>query len=121
MDSYPGDGNARFHREGRVVWLKWLKSIDPSTQHANYEKNCADVAAKAAATTPPTVEGGMAASVEEEDGVEGELYNEGPLMKRDSNSARPHSQPAHRYCRSLSSSFCRARVPQLGTNLLPAQ
>ena len=56
--------------KGGLIWLKWRKSIDPSTQHANYEKNCADVAAKAAATTPPTVEGGMATSFEVEDGVE---------------------------------------------------
>ena len=54
---------------GGLFWLKWQKSIDPSTQHADYEKYCADVAAKAVTTAPPTVEGGMAASVEE-DGVE---------------------------------------------------
>ncbi len=56
--------------KGGLFWLKWQKSIDPSTQHADYEKYCADVAAKAAATTPPAVEGGMAASLEEEDDVE---------------------------------------------------
>jgi len=56
--------------KGGLFWLKWQKSIDPSTQHADYEKYCADVAAKAAATAPPAVEGGMAASLEEEDDVE---------------------------------------------------
>jgi hypothetical protein len=24
--------------KGGLIWLKWQKSIDPSTQHANYEK-----------------------------------------------------------------------------------
>jgi hypothetical protein len=56
--------------KGGLFWLKWQKAIDPLTQHADYEKYCADVAAKAAATTPPTVEGGMAASLEEEEDVE---------------------------------------------------
>ena len=56
--------------KGGLFWLKWQKSIDPSTQHADYEKYCADVVAQAATTTPPTVEGGMAASIEEEEGVE---------------------------------------------------
>jgi len=56
--------------KGGLFWLKWQKSIDSSTQHADYEKYCADVAAKAAATTPPAVEGGKAASLEEEDDIE---------------------------------------------------
>ncbi len=58
------------NERGGLFWLKWQKSIDPSTQHADYEKNCADVAAKAAATTPPRVVGGMATSFEVKDGVE---------------------------------------------------
>ena len=70
MDSYPGDGNARSHREGRVYLAQVAKVNRSSTQHTNYEKNCADVAAKAAATTPSRVVGGMATSFEVKDGVE---------------------------------------------------
>ena len=33
-----------FIERGGLFWLKWQKSIDPSTQLADYGKYCADVA-----------------------------------------------------------------------------
>ena len=44
--------------KGGLLWLKWQKAMDPSTQHADYEKYCAE-AAKSAEI--PLAEGGGAA------------------------------------------------------------
>ena len=46
--------------KGGLFWLKWQKAMDPSTQHADYEKYCAE-AAKSAEI--PLAEGGGAAVV----------------------------------------------------------
>jgi hypothetical protein len=58
--------------------------------------------------------------------LEGELYDlDGGLLDDNIDDTldgfRMKAKTAGQPCRRLSSSFCRARVPQLGTNLLPAQ
>ena len=58
MDSYSRDETLDLIEKGGLFWLKWQKAMDPSTQHADYEKYCAE-AAKSAEI--PLAEGGGAA------------------------------------------------------------
>jgi hypothetical protein len=86
--------------KGGLFWLKWQKSIDPSTQHADYEKYCADVTAKAAVTTPPAVEGGT--SFEEE--VDAERVDPESYLNSFSAQGQQVSNPVD--CESCSAPSC---------------